>query len=126
MNRIVTIIEFLKMIEDNNTPEKIIFRGKKYKKEINGIDCEYDYYNDDDECLFEDYLDYNTISELVKEYVTIVEDKPIIEPINIDRWAEITYEQNWKLLTHDFNLNINTVVDKINQIIDYINRKEDK
>lgn len=64
--------------------------------------------------------------ELNDQVEILEEDKPIIELINIDRWAEITYEQNWKLLTHDFNLNINTVVDKINEIIDYINKKENK
>ena len=124
MNRIVTIIEFFKMIEDNNTPEKIIFRGKKYKKEEKDLGCEYDYYNDDGECLFEDYLDYNTISELVKEYVTIVEDKPIIEKLNnINNVSNSSDLISLRQLQWENN---NIFETKLNQIIDYINKKENK
>ena len=54
------------------------------------------------------------------------EDKPIIDPISKDEWSEITYNQNWDLLKFDFNRNTRLIFDKLGEVIDYLNKKEEK
>ena len=58
--------------------------------------------------------------------VEIIEEDKKIEKIDLSEWAEITYSEDWKMLTCDFNRNSNLFVDKINEIIDYINGSDDE
>ena len=59
---------------------------------------------------------------LLNVEVEIIENNGDIKEITLDDWAEITYTEDWKLLTHDFNLNANTFVDKINELIREVNK----
>ena len=53
----------------------------------------------------------------------IIEDKSIIEKLKIN---EIPNEWNLELFTAGVNLHMNLIVNKLNEVIDYINRREDK
>ena len=48
----------------------------------------------------------------------------MIEPITLNDWCEITYDKNWELLKNDFNKNMRTMFDRLDKIINYINKKE--
>ena len=52
--------------------------------------------------------------------VEIIEEDKKIEKIDLSEWAEITYQEDWEMLTKDFNRNCNLFVNKINKIIDYL------
>lgn len=71
---------------------------------------------------YEKFLEEN---EELKKKIEILEDKKI-KKIDLSQWAEITYSENWELLTGDFNMNCTLFVNKINEIIEHINKGEDK
>ena len=127
MNNTINVYELLGLIKDGKAPKKIkykdnnyIFTGYDYHCILTNIEKEFVGYR-----LIKNYI--QDLQSILNEKVEILdEDKPIIEPINIDEWSEITYEQNWELLKHDFNLNTRLIIDRLGKVIDYINRKEDK
>lgn len=61
----------------------------------------------------------------LKNVSFVIEEDKKIENIDLSEWAEITYQEDWEMLTKDFNRNCNLFVNKINEIIDYI-KMEDK
>ena len=58
--------------------------------------------------------------EDLNEEIKFLEEDKKIEKIDLSEWAEITYSEDWKMLTYDFNRNSNLFVNKINEIIDYL------
>lgn len=90
----------------------------------NGVYRSIYYDKDEDNCMCclknvsDDYSIYDAIS-FDTEIATIEEDKKI-EKIDLSEWAEITYKEDWEMLIKDFNRNCNLFVDKINEIIDYL------
>lgn len=114
----ITVYDLLGLIKEGKAPKKIMFNDKvwEYDNSCDYIDC-------NGSMFFEDYC----YTYRLNEEVEILEEHiPIIEPITLDDWCEITYEQNWNLLKNDFNKNMQTIFDRFEKIIDYINRKEDK
>ena len=103
----------------------------------NGVDGEIrhiKYYNrNDDEndiCMlcYENLIyKLNNGSLDLNDEVEIIKENKKIEKIDLSEWAEITYQENWEMLTKDFNRNCNLFVNKINEIIKAINEmREDK
>ena len=66
--------------------------------------------------------DHRRLQEL-KDILEIKENNEIKE-IDLSEWCEITYPENWEMLTSDFNHNCSLFVDKINEIIDKLNEME--
>ena len=84
-------------------------------------DCNYyvdksNYICEEDGDKVEWYID----DEWLNMNVEIIEEDKKIEKIDLSEWAEITYQEDWKMLTKDFNRNCNLFVNKINEIIDKI------
>lgn len=85
--------------------------------------------NDEVEVIEEEPRDIEVCGSLFtrSEYnrlAGIKEDKKI-EKIDLSEWAEITYSEDWKMLAYDFNRNSNLFVNKINEIIDYLDKESD-
>lgn len=84
--------------------------------------------NDEVEVIEEEPRDIEVCGSLFtrSEYnrlAGIKEDKKI-EKIDLSEWAEITYSEDWKMLAYDFNRNSNLFVNKINEIIDYLDKEK--
>ena len=117
MNKFITIYELLGLIKDDKAPKSIIYKNEyfKYSKENRDYIGENNY-------LFSDFADL--ISILNDKVEILEEDKPIIEKLYIGK-NDITYDDG---VIRDDELvdNFIDIKDKINEIIEYINRKEDK
>lgn len=71
------------------------------------------------------------LGTLVNPFSTILsrltEDKDKkIEKIQLDEWIEFTTKEDIKHIDYMFNKNSNTFTNKINEIIDYINKEDNK
>lgn len=121
MNRIITVYELLGLIKDDNAPKKIkvldeIYEYEKYNKF---------YYNKNGYSLYR--LFYEEGNALDIEVEILEEDKPIIEKIEIEedivcnKFVRNEYGAKCYIKTHD-----KIVIEKLNEVIDYINRKENK
>lgn len=119
MKKIISVYELLGLIKDDKAPKKIMYNDNVY--EFN----DYDY-----RCIVTEiergFVDYRLIKNysqklnfLLNEKVEILEEyKPIIEKINLDREP---------LRGREVPRAIDYLLEgRINEIIDYINRKEDK
>lgn len=122
MKNKISVYELLGLIKDGKAPKKIkfcgeifVFRNNTYEYEDGNISLFHEY---------KEYFAYETIEYLNDEVEILEEYKPTIEPITLDDWNEITYNENWELLKNDFNKNMKTIFDRLNKIIDYINEKE--
>ena len=69
----------------------------------------------------EDYFKVKDYLLSLNDEVEIIEEDKKIEKLDLSEWSEITYQEDWDLLTKDFNRNSCLFVKKINEIIDYIN-----
>ena len=114
MNNTISVYELLGLIKDGKAPKKIKYGETNFIY----IGKENDYYNEktDNLYLFKDYIctleDLNEKVEILEEY------KPIIEKLNLDREP---------LKGKEVPRAIDYLLEgRINEIIDYINRKEDK
>ena len=109
MNKTITIFELLGLIKDDKAPKSIIYKNEyfKYSKENRDYIGENNY-------LFSDFADL--ISILNDKVEILEEDKPIIEKINDFIGAT----------DNELMFNIREIKNKLNEVISYINRKEDK
>ena len=120
MNKIITIYDLLGLIKDGKPPKKIIYDNKKYFIEVHD-------YSLNDEKVFWLFKDNNIIQIMTKKVEILEEDKPIIEKLNIESdspthfYIRNEYGTKCSLTKHS-----KMIADKLNEIIDYINRKEDK
>ena len=131
MNNIINIYELLGLIKDGKAPKKI-----KWEDYI------FSFYNDDYLCRDEDFVKnretnyllcylFSLPGSVLNNKVEILndfeEDKPIIKKINIESdspthfYIRNEYGTKCSLTKHS-----KMIADKLNEIIDYINRKEDK
>ena len=122
MNKIITVYELLGLIKDGKAPKKIEYQGNVL--EFDGED--YKYYKDAD-VLSEDslvkYIAVGNLNDKV-EIINCEEDKPIIEKLYIGK-NDITYDDG-AIDDDELVDNFIDVKDKLNEVIEYINRKEDK
>ena len=123
---IITVYELLGLVKDFKSPNRI-----KYDYEIWEYDIqENDYIKEKGNCLlFRDYFPNNlNFLDCLKDKIEILEeDKPIIEKIEIEedivcnKFVRNEYGTKCYIKTHD-----KIIIEKLNQIIDYINKKENK
>ena len=121
MNRTITVYELLGLIKDGKAPKKIKYKDNNYT--FTGYD--YRCILTDIEKGFVEYWlirNYNQeLNFLLNEKVKILEeDKPIIEKISISGKDIHKLEE---LGIYDIVENIDC---KLNEIIEFLNRKEDK
>ena len=124
MNNTITIYELLGLIKEGKAPKKIKLHDRIYTYVCEDpINEYYDYQDEYREYLFCDMTISMSLTEILNNKVEILkEDKPIIEKITINENHTIEFPNGkWTARNMDIAFAV-----KINQIIDYINRKEDK
>lgn len=126
MNNIINIYELLGLIKDGKAPKKIKYENIIWKHNLE----ENEYIEDGkDYWLFQDYFPNNlNFLDCLNDKVEILEeDKPIIEKLNLENDSPthfyITNEYGTKCgLTKHSKM----IADKLNEVIEFLNRKEDK
>lgn len=126
MNKEITIYDLLGLIKDGKAPKKIMYNDNVY--EFN----EYDY-----RCIVTEiergFVDHRLIknynqnlqSSLNEKVEILEENKPIIEKIDIENdspthfYIKNEYGTKCSLTKHS-----KIIAEKLNEVIDYINRKE--
>ena len=110
------VIDLLNKIAKGKEYPKIKFNNSiyEYHDKEHGY-CRY-YHDNTYICLNTDYY----LLDILNDEVEIIEEEKKIEKIDLSEWVEITYREDWEMLTKDFNRNCNLFVDKINEIIDYL------
>lgn len=127
MNKIITIYELLGLVKDGKAPKKIKYEDIIWKYDLQ----ENEYIKDGDYWLFQDYFPNNlNFLDCLNDKVEILEeDKPMIEKIDggiiTSRGAYTNLNDVYKDMSTSYET-IDDIIIKINEIIDYINRKEDK
>lgn len=119
MNKEITVYELLGLIKDGKAPKRIIFDTTEYK-----YGCGY-YYRIDNEVPKIFTNEYNIFMCLNEEVEILEENRPIIE--KIDTTSEntlFTMECFTGIPEKAQDWNFNILKDKLNEIIDYINKKE--
>ena len=127
MNNTISVYELLGLIKDGKAPKKIMYNDNVY--EFN----DYDY-----RCIVTEiergFVDYRLIKNysqklnfLLNEKVEILEkDKPIIEKIKMNGESFYSEYVNLWIKKENSDAYCEYLSNKLNEIIDYINRKEDK
>lgn len=117
MNKIITVYELLGLIKDGKAPKMIKYKDNNY------IFTGYDYH-----CILTNiekgFVEYRLIKNYIQDLQSILndqveileEDRPIIEKIHLENMHD-----KESLRFSDYELQ-----DKLNEVIDYINRREDK
>lgn len=115
------IIDLLnKIANEEDVPKKIKYLTTTYTLRRNK-----NYYAEDSDSNYSSGLYYQIIGgHRLNDEVEIIEEDKKIEEIDLSEWAEITYQEDWEMLTKDFNRNCNLFVNKISEIINYINKEE--
>lgn len=119
MNKEITVYELLGLIKDGKAPKRIIFDTTEYK-----YGCGY-YYRIDNEVPKIFTNEYNIFMCLNEEVEILEENKPIIEKLNIESdspthfYIRNEYGTKCGLTKHS-----KMIANKLNEIIDYINKKE--
>ena len=120
MKNKISVYELLGLIKDGKAPKKIIYNDNVYEF------TDYDYrciVTETEKGCVEYWLigNYNQdLQSILNEKVEILEeDKPIIEKMK-------RYELKENGITISEQPSIIEIADKLNQVIDYINRKEDQ
>ena len=125
-------------VNNHNLHRKQKYKDHFCKDKIKDAEKEIERLNKQNRKLYQDYATYKNATDMykkhyeklleenkeLKEKLEIVDKK--IKKIDLSEWVEITYSENWNLLTQDFNMNCTLFVNKINEIIDYINEGEDE
>ena len=113
MNNTISVYELLGLIKDGKAPKKIKILGLFYEYDDY---CEF-YFDKSGNSLYRIFYDAgNCFDEKVE---ILEEDKPIIEKIK-------RYEFKENGITISEQPSIIEIADKLNEVIDYINRREDK
>ena len=120
MNKTITIYELLGLVKDKKVPKNIKYEYVIWEYSLQ----ENDYRKGkEDYWLFEDYFPNNlNFLDCLQDQVEILEDnKLIIEKLRIAR-NDITYDDG-SMRDDELADSIIEIKDKMNEIIDYINRK---
>ena len=126
MKTIISVYELLGLIKDGKAPKKIKYNNRTYEfKEIEE-GTGYVYESEIVKIWLSNEIELD-ISRCLNEKVEILEeDKPIIEKIEIEediacnKFIRNEYGSSCYIKTHD-----RIIIEKLNEVIDYINRKED-
>ena len=127
MNKIISVYELLGLIKDGKAPKMIKYKDNNY------IFTGYDYHcvlTDIEKGFVEYWLigNYNQeLNFLLNEKVKILEeDKPTIQKLKIKDNKVTGKWENGSDYNYTLSAPQTVIINKLNQIIDYINRKEDK
>lgn len=125
---IITVYELLGLIKDGKAPKMIKYKGNNY------MFTGYDYH-----CILTNiekgFVEYRLIKNYIQDLQSILnekveileEDKPIIEKIDTTTENTLfTMECYTGIPEQAQDWNFNVLKDKLNEVIDCINRKEDK
>lgn len=117
----ITIYELLGLVKDDNAPKKIKSKGQYY----NYDKIVKDYY--EDTIIYKKYLFKNITIDRLNDEVEIIEEKKIPEKLEIlnanDHSKEVYYENYSK---EEISLDIETLQNWVNKIIDYLKSKGDE
>ena len=116
MNKIITVYELLGLIKDGKAPKKIEYQGNYL--EFDGED--YKYYKGAETLSEDSLVKYIAVGNLNDTVEILQEDKPIIESISI------TGKDIHKLEKLGIYNIIEDIEAKLNEVIEFLNRKEDK
>lgn len=121
MKKEISVYELLGLIKDGKAPKKIKYENIIWKHNLE----ENEYIEDGKDCwLFQDYFPNNlNFLDCLKDKVEIInceKDKPIIEKIEIKKY-NFHNDNHSKLLKNQEQLS-----NKLNEVIEFLNRKEDK
>ena len=127
MNRTITVYELLGLIKDGKAPKKIKYENNIYEF------TNYDYRRvvTEIERGFVEYWligNYNQdLQSLLNEKIEILEEnKPIIEKLKVKDNKVIGKWKNGSDYRYTLSAPQVVIINKLNEIIDYINRKKDK
>lgn len=130
MKNKISVYELLGLIKDGKAPKKIKYKDNNY------IFTGYDYH-----CILTNiekgFVEYRLIKNYIQDLQSILnekveileEDKSIIEKINGGIITSRAVYTNFNDVFKDMSKSYETIDDiiiKLNEVIDYINRKEDK
>ncbi len=125
MNKFITIYELLELVKDGKAPKKI-----KYENIIWKYNLEENEYIEDrkDYRRFQDYFSINlNFLDCLKDKVEILEEnKPIIEKLKIKDNKVIGKWGNGSDYRYTLSAPQVVIINKLNEVIDYINKKEEK
>lgn len=122
MKTTINVYELLGLIKDCKAPKKIKWQDRTYFYAYkHTIKEDYDYQNDNRDYLLSQMTDHMYLSSILDEEVEILEeDKPTVESMSISG-KDIHKLENLGI----YNI-IEDIEVKLNEVIDYINGKEDK
>ena len=128
MSKKISVYDLLGLIKDGKAPKKIMYNDNVY--EFN----DYDY-----RCIVTEiergFVDHRLIknynqnlqSSLNEKVEILEEDKPIIEKLDLfDDLQDILNSSDESIVLNAMHKCLTAEKNKLNEIIDYINRKEDK
>mgnify|MGYP001623855726 CR=1 FL=1 len=125
MKKEITVYELLGLIKDDNKPNKI-----RYDSHFWNLKKEFNDYFDGEKYLIADGFDvfFDNAKEFLNDKVEILEeDKSMIEKIDTTTENTLfTMECYTGIPEQAQDWNFNVLKNKINEIIDYINRKENR
>ena len=127
MNNTISVYDLLGLIKDEKAPKKIKYNNRTYEfKEIEE-GTGYVYESGIVKIWLSNEIEFD-ISRCLNEKVEILEeDKPIIEKIDTTTENTLfTMECYTGIPEKAQDWNFNVLKDKLNEVIDYLNRKEDK
>lgn len=124
MNKTITIYELLGLIKDGKAPKKIKCEGKvyEYKEGVEGTG--YRFETGTFRIWFNYEINLDVKKNLNRKIEILQDNKLIIEKLRIAR-NDITYDDG-SMRDDELADSIIEIKDKMNEIIDYINRKENK
>ena len=114
MNKIITVYDLLGLIKEGKAPKKIEYQGNilEFDKE------DYKFYVGADVLSDDSLVKYISVGNLNEKVEILEEDKPIIEKLNLDREP---------LRGREVPRAIDYLLEgRINEIIEFLSRKEDK
>ena len=123
MKTIISVYELLGLIKDGKAPKLVKYDNYiwEYKKQFD------DYFNDEEYLIENGFDSWNNAKDFLEEKVEIIEEKTIIEKLNIENdiptqfYIRNEYGTKCSLTKHS-----KIIADKLNEVIEFLNRKEDK
>ena len=123
MKNKISVYELLGLIKDGKAPKKIIYQGNYL--EFDGED--YKYYKGAETLSEDSLVKYIAVGNLNDTVEILQEDKPIIEKIDTTTENTLfTMECYTGIPEQAQDWNFKVLKNKLNEVIDYLNRKEDK
>lgn len=116
----ITMYELIGLVKDGKAPKKI-----KY----NGVELEYDelrkdYYKYCSKGLFE--YKFTICSNFLNDEIEIIEEDKKIEKLDIKQEKNIKNNWKWKLNNYCISTPQKITADKINELIDEVNKLKEK